>query len=279
MPGVTNCMLGATIWRISTNSKGEQTNPRKPLRFAIFASRRTCRAGLGSNPSSLSAFVSRLVRTVTPSTKGGVWPNRQALSWAACSAALIISRPPLIWMLSICTSNRTAAATAFPTVFGISWNFRSRNTGEPKARIRRTTPGPSFVKSSLPILKPPDTGASCSANFSASSAVGTSSATIIGFRIRPLNLNRAKRTRLIPATRPRRADIAVRSKIGISRSVRNGCVAVSRACCGQECPRAGGQPVREDRTRFTACLMFSPRAPGSPGKRKKDNSGEQYYEN
>ena len=43
--------------------------------------------------------------------------------------------------------------------------------------------GPALVKSSLPTLNPPETGASCSTSFSAASAVGTSKATMMGFRM------------------------------------------------------------------------------------------------
>src|SRR5689334_8943082 len=86
-------------------------------------------------------------------------------------------------MVIICTSSRTAEAMALATVFGMSWNLRSRNTEAPVARILRTMSGPAAVNSSLPILNAPTAGATCCARVMACSAVGTSSATIIGFCI------------------------------------------------------------------------------------------------
>src|SRR5690349_2089071 len=93
-----------------------------------------------------------------------------------------MSTPPAAWTVSICTSSRTAEATAPATVFGMSWNFMSRNTAAPVARIRRTMSGPAAVNSSLPILKPPTAGAIFLASSEAASAVGTSSAAMMGLR-------------------------------------------------------------------------------------------------
>ena len=50
---------------------------------------------------------------------------------------------------------RAPARTAPATVFGMSWNLRSRNTGGPSATTRRTPSGPFAVTNSRPTLKPP----------------------------------------------------------------------------------------------------------------------------
>jgi len=56
-------------------------------------------------------------------------------------------------------------------------------------------PGPAAVNSSLPTLKPPQTGASCRTSRRASSAVGTSSAARMGLRMGAFNQNGAGATR------------------------------------------------------------------------------------
>src|ERR1700722_17269 len=59
--------------------------------------------------------------------------------------------------------------------------------------MRRTISGPALVKSSLPILNAPTTGASCTASCTAVLASGTSKATMTGFCMRQLNLNHSPR--------------------------------------------------------------------------------------
>ena len=54
-----------------------------------------------------------------------------------------------------------AAVTAFATVVGISWNFRSRKTGRPTSASRRTPLGPQAVKNSRPQLDPADQPSEC----------------------------------------------------------------------------------------------------------------------
>ena len=56
-----------------------------------------------------------------------------AVSCAAARAARIIAVPPLAWTFTIHTPSSVAAATAVATVFGMSWNFRSRNTRSPRS--------------------------------------------------------------------------------------------------------------------------------------------------
>ena len=67
-------------------------------------------------------------------TSGAGRDRRAASSSAAARAARIIARPPDAWTLTIQTPSRVAAATAPATVFGMSWNFRSRNTRSPRER-------------------------------------------------------------------------------------------------------------------------------------------------
>ena len=54
---------------------------------------------------------------------------------AAATAALSISGPPSACTVIIATPRSVAARTAFATVFGMSWNFRSRKTSPPRSRI------------------------------------------------------------------------------------------------------------------------------------------------
>ena len=72
-----------------------------------------------------------LVSTVTAMTSGAGAPLRAAVSCAASRAACIIRVPPDACTLTIHTPSDAAAATAVATVFGMSWNFRSRNTRSP----------------------------------------------------------------------------------------------------------------------------------------------------
>ena len=51
--------------------------------------------------------------------------------------------PPDACTLTIHTPSRVAAATAPATVFGMSWNFRSRKTRSPRAASSSTIAGPS----------------------------------------------------------------------------------------------------------------------------------------
>src|SRR6185295_1100036 len=80
---------------------------------------------------------------------------------------------------TIQTPSRVAAATAPATVFGMSWNFRSRKTRSPRLTRLSTMDGPWLVKRRLPILKPPTAPRNRSASACAASAVSTSSATRI----------------------------------------------------------------------------------------------------
>ena len=85
-----------------------------------------------------------------PSLRRGVRPSSPN--------ARIISLPPEAWQLTIEAPVATAAAAARPTVFGMSWSFRSRKT-RPAAAISRTRPGPCETKASRPSLKTPTSGA------------------------------------------------------------------------------------------------------------------------
>ena len=118
-----------------------------------------------------------LVSTVTAMTQRRLPPFGVPRSRAPPrAAACIICAPPDAWTLTIHTPSEVAAATALATVFGMSWNLRSRKTRSPLAASVRTMTGPSAVNSWLPILKPPTMPRSVSASCSASPPVGTSSA-------------------------------------------------------------------------------------------------------
>src|SRR5207245_2060165 len=118
---------------------------------------------------------SRLVRTVTPRQRGRGTPGPSAA--AAAAAARIIVPPPLAWTVSMRTPSRVAARTAPATVFGMSWNFRSRKTRKPRLRACSTAPGPAAGKSWAPILQAPTRPASRSSRRSASASPSTSRAT------------------------------------------------------------------------------------------------------
>src|SRR6185437_5923587 len=74
----------------------------------------------------------------------------------------------------IAAAERTAPAT----VFGMSWNFRSRKMPGPSAAISFTAAGPAAVNSWLPILNIPTRSQICFANFAAEDSESKSSATI-----------------------------------------------------------------------------------------------------
>ena len=93
-----------------------------------------------------------LVSTVTPITSGRAVPSRSAEARAASAAARIMADPPDACTFTIHAPVATAEPMAPATVFGMSWNLRSRNTRSPRAVSARTTSGPSAVKSCLPIL-------------------------------------------------------------------------------------------------------------------------------
>src|SRR5207249_75442 len=89
-------------------------------------------------PSRWSARRSRLVSTVTPRTSGRGTAKSCAACVAASAAARIIATPPLAWTSSMRTPRRVASRTAPATVFGMSWNLRSRNTRKPRLRAVST---------------------------------------------------------------------------------------------------------------------------------------------
>ena len=76
------------------------------------------------------------------------------------------------------TPRRAASRAAPATVFGMSWNLRSRNTSAPRFWIASTTAGPPAVKSWEPILKRRTRPSSRSARRSAWARESTSSATM-----------------------------------------------------------------------------------------------------
>ncbi len=83
-----------------------------------------------------------LVSIVTAMTSGAGRESFAASLSAASRAAFIIAWPPSAWTLTIQTPSRVAAAMAPATVFGMSWNFRSRKTRSPRATRLSTIDGP-----------------------------------------------------------------------------------------------------------------------------------------
>ena len=86
--------------------------------------------------------------------------------------------PPAACTFSIHTPRRVAAAQACATVFGMSWNLRSRKTRKPRATIQRTGSGPATTNISLPTLSAQAAGSRRSASASACIGLAKSSATI-----------------------------------------------------------------------------------------------------
>src|SRR5258708_1987485 len=116
----------------------------------------------------------RLVRIVTAMSSGGrTTPSIDS------RAARSIASPPLACTLSIHTPRRAAARQAPATVFGMSWNFKSRKTSKPRSWRRAMTAGPSATKSSLPTLTRQSLGSRRAANASAGSAAPKSSGTMM----------------------------------------------------------------------------------------------------
>ncbi len=89
-----------------------------------------------------------LVSTVTPMSNG-LGPLKAS---SVSRQAAIMRRPPEQCTLTIHTPISAAAFTAIAVVFGMSWNFRSRNTSKPLPRKVSTIPAAQLVKSSLPTF-------------------------------------------------------------------------------------------------------------------------------
>ena len=120
--------------RMSAISCGEATTPSRPAACASAASRSTC-VGHGAVDADLGqrrldqAGQHRHGDDERRGPRHGAPPLRRRPS----RAARIIALPPDAWTLTIQTPSRVAAATAPATVFGMSWNFRSRKTRSPRA--------------------------------------------------------------------------------------------------------------------------------------------------
>ena len=160
MPGVTITKSGPQASRIGVDllrrrddavEAGVLRQARQRARPDPSATRAT--------PTDASVAASMLVSTVTRdderrrpgrlerrSRPRRAWPLP---SWRA---------PPVAWTLTIHTPRAAADATPPATVFGMSWNLRSRNTRSPRSTNapddRRVPPR---VNSWMPILKPPTT--------------------------------------------------------------------------------------------------------------------------
>ncbi len=153
--------------RIAATSWGEATTPRSPDSCARLASRTAVSSGVPAKPIRCSSASSRLVRTVTPSTR--VDSIAQARSIAA---------PPEACTVTIAAPSDAASATACLAVFGMSWTLRSRKTFAPRAMTSRTIGGPFATKACNPSFKAPATPCNASARRRMSSREERSIATI-----------------------------------------------------------------------------------------------------
>src|SRR3569832_1045811 len=139
-------------------ARAEHTTPSSPACCVRPARRATCSSMLPLNPISCRSDSFMLVSTVTPIRSGrGVTP----LS-AAC-AARNIALPPEAGTFTIHAPRSAAAFTACATVWGMSWNYRSRNTSKPRPTNCRSHCGPPRVNNSLPTLTRQCRGSSPSA--------------------------------------------------------------------------------------------------------------------
>jgi len=178
MPGTTIRKSFPHARRMARTSWGDATTPSIPDFLARRANWTTRRDAGPAMPTPRNAALSILVRTVMASSLGcsALAGNASSL---ALAAARIISSPPSAWTSSRCTPGRpTALATAPLTVFGMSWNFRSRKTPLPSWANFSTARGPSAVNNCIFILKIPIRGLRDWASSMAGSSEGKSRARI-----------------------------------------------------------------------------------------------------
>ena len=91
---------------------------------------------------------------MTPSSSGAGRSCPAAAASTAARAAVSIARPPEACTFIIHTPRRVAAAHACATVFGISWNLRSRNTRKPRATTHAHELGAGDDEELLADLEP-----------------------------------------------------------------------------------------------------------------------------
>ncbi len=155
-------------------SCAEQTTPSIPARLANRASATAREPSEPAIPICRKVTSSKLVSTVTASNFGPL------LRFPAASRAACIPASPF----AACSVSRrtfgslTAADTAFETVFGMSWNFRSRKISALRLASLLTACGPSEVKSWAPTLNKTPVLRRSRANAAARPRVSTSRATI-----------------------------------------------------------------------------------------------------
>ena len=144
MPGVTSLNRGperrAQRRRFAAPSRRRRRGRSRPS---------AARAAAPAAPASPSIPVSRrsasarLVSTVTAISSGfGAPPLRRGARRPRRAPPRASRAPPAACTFSIQTPSRVAAAQACATVFGMSWNLRSRKTRKPRATIQRTGSGP-----------------------------------------------------------------------------------------------------------------------------------------
>ena len=173
-PGTTMRKFGPHARRMACASCEEATTPSSCACLARRARESAREAGDPEIPTRRSEALSMLVNIVTPRSKGG-----RLLAATASLAARIMARSPSVCRVSMRTLGKSAAAaTALPTVVGISWNFRSRNIPGPRLAILSTARGPSAVNNWLPTLNKPTAPRSRRAKSRAGPRRSKSSATI-----------------------------------------------------------------------------------------------------
>src|SRR5438445_1375761 len=170
---------GPMARRIAAISWGEATLPSSPASCASPQRWSTWPSTEEATRSSLaSAWRSKLVSTVTARTSGRGSATGCSAPRAPFAAARIMARPPEACTLNMKTPSRTASRAAPSTVFGMSWNLRSRKTSPPRFRTASTAAGPTAVKSCEPILNRRAVPWRASTSAAARSRESTSSATI-----------------------------------------------------------------------------------------------------
>src|SRR6266446_5758063 len=178
-PGVTMAQRAPMALRIPAISWGEATLPSSPASCASPQRWSTWPSTEEATRSSLASVRrSRLVSTVTARTSGRGSESVWEASCAPWAAARIMARPPEACTLNMKAPSLTASRAAPSTVFGMSWNLRSRKTSPPRFRTASTAAGPMAVKSGEPILKRRAVPWRASTSAAARSRESTSRATI-----------------------------------------------------------------------------------------------------
>src|SRR5262245_17610779 len=182
-PGVTMRKPRPHSRRMRAISSGDATTPSMPALRARRASRTTWSSTSSATPTRRRSLLRRLVSTVTARIFGRRRLSRRQTRVTSALVRSIISKLPEACRSKNRTPRRAASTPARATVWGMSWNLRSRNTSTPWRWIMRTTSGPECRMSCFPTLKTPTSFASSATRRSASANVSTSSAKISRWRM------------------------------------------------------------------------------------------------